>query len=528
MEPGHSDAQGAVDTRKWREVARTECIKDDLNPHFKVQVKVPYHFEELQHIRLGLWDIDSKKMELNKHDFLGEVRTTLGELVAARVWTSKLTSTNLSDMQTLFRNKRDLGTIKVIVHETQDGGNLLIKAKLSGRKLDRKDLFPFSSDPYFIITQIDSSSQQSRSQLYKSEVIRRNVNPVWKPCQFKAVVPKGGNETHVILEFAVNDRDKHSRDDEIGVAKCSVSDLKEQRELPLINEAIKNRRRRYTDSGILQINNFSAVHMPSLVDYLQGGLKLHFSVAIDLTASNGTPNDQASLHYRANTYSGNHYIHALTAVANVISVYTPSDNQYAAFGFGAVLPNNPGITNSCFPLGLGPDPRCHGIQGILHAYNTALSTVTLSGPTNFAPLIDAVSRYSERRPNSQTDQNYDVLLILTDGVVSDFDETVEGIINASKRVPLSIIIVGIGGRNFQKMKDIDCDDKLLTSSCGTKQAARDICQFVAFDEYKHAPPERLGAAVLQELPGNIVEYFIGICDPPIMPGQRPSLPNLNY
>lgn len=178
--------------------------------------------------------------------------------------------------------------------------------------------------------------------------------------------------------------------------------------------------------------------------------------------------------------------------------------------------------------------------------------------------------------STRHDLQYDVLLILTDGVVSDYSETVDRVITASRRIPLSIIVIGIGNNNFKRMKDIDCDDKLLTSVCGTRQAVRggsfsfqalsasplclalfvmmqiprlhvfkptsynkspfyvlcgdclDIVQFVAFKEFEHAPPERLGAAVLQELPGNIVEYFIGICDPPIMPGQKPAMANFNY
>jgi len=56
----------------------------------------------------------------------------------------------------------------------------------------------------------------------------------------------------------------------------------------------------------------------------------------------------------------------------------------------------------------------------------------------------------------------------------------------------------------------------------------DICQFVAFREYEGAPPERLGAGVLAELPGNIVDFFVGSCDPPIMPGQGPMLPSMHF
>lgn len=507
----------------WVEAGRTECIKNCLNPHFRVHVTVPYHFEKLQHIRLGLWDIDSKKTEdLKTHDFLGDVRTTVAELVMKRVWTAPLTSRNTKHTHKKFSGmKRDLGTITVIVHEGRDGGTMLVKAAMCGKKLDKKDFF-LTSDPYVIVTQLGKSNSSSRSQLYKSEVIRRNTNPVWRPFQFKVAIPKGGGKSDIILEFLVYDKDNHRRDDEIGKAVHSVQELEKAQPVPLINEKKKRKRRSYRNSGMLDFNKFQVISMPSFVDYLQGGLKLHFSVAVDLTASNGSPTEPLSLHY-FHPYYGNRYTKALTAIANVLRVYCPSDNLFAAFGFGAELPGNPGYTSSCFPLGLGPDPMCNGIEGILHAYASALHAVRLSGPTNFAPLIETVSRTASQRLNTQNDQNYDVLLILTDGVVSDYDLTVDRIISASHTAPLSVIIIGIGNRNFKKMKELDSDDKLLTSGDGTRQAARDICQFVDFGEYEHAPPEQLGAAVLAELPGNIVEYFVGVCDPPIDPGRRQAM-----
>lgn len=511
--PGHPSI-------RWREVGRTECLKDNLNPHFKVQVTVPYVFEQLQHIRFGLWDIDSRQTNLDSHDFLGDARTTVGELVMSSTWTSALSSPNIKDTTNFIGRKRDLGKITVIVHENRDGGNIMIKTHLTGKKLDRKD-FGISSDPYFIVTQVGGQAQNSRSQLYESEVIKRTVNPTWKPFHIKVAKPKGGNNSDVKIEFLVNDKDKHSRDDEIGKAVLTLEQLEKSNEVQLIME---KRRvawgKRTRVSGIIKFSNTRIIPMPSLVDYLQGGLKLHFSVAVDLTASNGNPNEPLSLHYFQDLhYQGNQYTRALTAIANVLHVYTPPDQFFSAFGFGAILPGAPGYTNSCFNLSLGPSPVCRGLQGILEAYVTALKTVKLSGPTNFAPLIDTVAKTATQRLQTQTDQNYDILLILTDGVVSDFELTVDQIISASHKAPLSIIIVGIGNRNFDKMRELDSDGRLLTSSDGTRQAARDICQFVAFKDHEGQAPDRLGAYVLAEVPGNIVEYFAGICNPPINPGR---------
>ena len=54
-------------------------------------------------------------------------------------------------------------------------------------------------------------------------------------------------------------------------------------------------------------------------------------------------------------------------------------------------------------------------------------------------------------------QQYFVLLMLTDGVISDMNETKKAIIHAS-RLPMSIIIVGVGKADFSNMDILDSDD----------------------------------------------------------------------
>lgn len=119
---------------------------------------------------------------------------------------------------------------------------------------------------------------------------------------------------------------------------------------------------------------------------------------------------------------------------------------------------------------------------------------------------------------------YDVLLICTDGVVTDFNRTVEKIIDASYTSPLSIIIIGVGSANFEKMERLDADNQLLKTLDGKREANRDIVQFVPFLDHANQPPDRLAATVLSELPQNIVDYFISSRDPPILPGQAPMVP----
>ena len=54
-------------------------------------------------------------------------------------------------------------------------------------------------------------------------------------------------------------------------------------------------------------------------------------------------------------------------------------------------------------------------------------------------------------------QQYYVLLLLTDGVLSDMAETKAAIVKAS-RLPTSVIIVGVGQADFKDMDELDADE----------------------------------------------------------------------
>ena len=55
--------------------------------------------------------------------------------------------------------------------------------------------------------------------------------------------------------------------------------------------------------------------------------------------------------------------------------------------------------------------------------------------------------------------NYFVLLMITDGILTDMEQTIHTIIEASE-LPMSIIIVGVGEADFSDMERLDADDKL--------------------------------------------------------------------
>ena len=159
-----------------------------------------------------------------------------------------------------------------------------------------------------------------------------------------------------------------------------------------------------------------------------------------------------------------------------------------------------------FFLNLSTSPYCSGVQGILEAYKTAITNVTLYGPTNFSPIINHVARFAQAY---QDGRQYFVLLILTDGIITDFEETKSAIVNASD-LPMSIIIIGVGQEDFSAMEALDSDKGMLHSH--GKIASRDIVQFVEMRKYMMRTGlwnrEALAQEVLREVPNQVVCWMM--------------------
>ena len=267
----------------------------------------------------------------------------------------------------------------------------------------------------------------------------------------------------------------------------------------LINREIQTKKRNYQNSGTINVIKCEVEKQPSVLDFIQGGCEMNLVVAIDFTASNGDPKLATSLHYR-NPLSPNEYIKAIKAIGEVLSQYD-SDQRFPCFGFGASVNR---VVSHCFPLnGNEANPEVHGVQGVLDAYADILNKVTLQGPTNFAQIIRKAASYATQC--SQQDQRYVILLIITDGEISDMNATVNEIVAASV-LPLSIVIVGVGNANFQKMDILDADDEPLISSNG-KKMARDIVQFVPFRDFRNAHYSKIAEVTLQEIPDQVLGYF---------------------
>lgn len=66
---------------------------------------------------------------------------------------------------------------------------------------------------------------------------------------------------------------------------------------------------------------------------------------------------------------------------------------------------------------------------------------------------------------SQQEQFYHIMVLISNGNVSDMEATVETIVSASD-IPISIIIIGVGDNNFEKFEILDADEEPLKDTNG--------------------------------------------------------------
>lgn len=485
-------------SEQWREVGRTEVIWDNLNPAFVKKFILDYFFEESQKLKFEMYDVDSESHDLRKHDFLGSMECTLGEVVS------------LNQLQRPLRGpKPDSGSILLVSAEELSSCKDEITMQFCATKLDKKDLFG-KSDPFLCFSR--TNENESFTVVHKTEVIMKTLNPTWKSFTLPVRTLCNGDLDRVI-KVECFDWNRSGSHELIGQFLTSVRELARgpgpTNDYECINAAIKAKKgKKYTNSGFVKLMHCQIVQVPTFMDFIKGGTQMHCTIAVDFTASNGDPRSPTSLHYM-DPYQPNLYARALRAVGEIIQDYD-SDKLFPALGFGAKVPPHGQVSHEIFLNGHPTNPYCQGIDGVMQAYYRTLQAVQLYGPTNFAPVINHVARIASQMGRSG--DNYFILLILTDGIITDMPQTSEAIVNASS-LPLSIIIVGIGNADFEAMNILDGDDVRL--SARGRYAERDIVQFVPFREFIGGlygndltrSQAMLAKEVLAEIPDQFLSYM---------------------
>lgn len=489
-----------------QELGRTEVVLNSLNPKWIRKHTVTYYFEVVQTLVFRVYDVDTqfhnldvKMLKLDEQQFLGAATCTLSQIV---------TKSNGSLTLDLVRKDESLGS-----NHPRNFGALIIHAEesvsskttteliLRCSDLESRDLFS-KSDPFLVISKIVESGIPI--PICKTEVLKNDLNPTWKPV-FLNVQQVGGKDSPVIIEcFNFNSNGKH---DLIGKVQKSLAELEKlhsvgQGECLFLPTSVGHNHDDKVLKSHLYVDKFHESVKHTFLDYLSGGCQLNFMVAIDFTASNGNPRLPDSLHYIDPSGRPNAYQRAILEVGEVLQFYD-SDKRFPAWGFGARPIDGP--VSHCFNLN-GSSSYCEveGIQGIMIAYNSALFNVSLAGPTLFGPVISTAAQIAgESLANNE--HKYFVLLIITDGVITDLQETKDALVKASD-LPLSILIVGVGGADFKEMEILDADKGDKLESTTGRVTSRDIVQFVPLRDAQSGEISVV-QSLLAELPSQFLTYM---------------------
>ncbi|KAG6410202.1 hypothetical protein SASPL_128255 [Salvia splendens] len=190
----------------------------------------------------------------------------------------------------------------------------------------------------------------------------------------------------------------------------------------------------------------------------QAGLESsNLIIGIDFTKSNEWTGKNSyngkSLHHIGGGL--NPYEQAISIVGKTLAAFD-DDNLIPCYGFGDASTHDQDI------FSFYPDGRhCNGFEEVLCRYRELVPNLKLAGPTSFAPIIEMAMTVVEQKRGQ-----FHVLVIIADGQVTrsvdtepgqlspQEQKTVQAIVEASK-LPLSVVLVGVGDGPWDTMKEFD-------------------------------------------------------------------------
>ena len=254
-------------TGHWHELGRTETVPNAHNAAFNKAFVVDYYFDEIQSLKAEVYDRDSESENLSEHDFLGCVEFTLGHVMGSVGHCVRLDLQERHQThRTGERTRAKLGTIEFRAEEKATSADVL-QLQFTGTKLDNKDGFFSKSDPFVNIYR--STEDGNWVRVWSSEVIKNNLNPVWKETKIKAQVLCNGDYLRP-LKVECMDWEASSKHQLIGAFETSVHQWLEgnKREFDLINpERKKKKGARYRNSGTLSIARLQIYRIPTFVEF---------------------------------------------------------------------------------------------------------------------------------------------------------------------------------------------------------------------------------------------------------------------
>ena len=458
------------DNNKFNNLKKSDLIKSlQSNSSFQLsQFICDYNFEKEQELNIEININDNKKTKSYN------IKTSIGEIIGNENKNKKGKKLfNLNGTQeTLIIKSEKIKTSKqfVIFHFS-----LKISPEINNQK--KYEYFKNPSNKiYYII-------EKEGNKLYESETYTDNGK---------------FNIVQIPIEDLNNDFNisfYNYKNQQLGIIKTNLIDF--------INPEKKGQMfftKRISISETLNIYNFSSKREEiTFLDYITKGVRIGLNIGIDFTQSNKSIDDPTSLHCLLEEKRPNPYERAIKSCASILAYYD-YDHLIPVYGFGAVIKGRY-KTSHCFNINFKENPNIQYVKNIIKEYVNCMSKIDFACPTYFSPIINKIINDIKIKKDIL---DYQLLMILTDGMIQDLEDTIESLVEGSF-YPLSVIIIGIRNADFTKMEQLDGDEIPLISKKGIKRL-RDLVQFVPFSKFE-GDEKKLTNEVLEEIPRQVIQYY---------------------
>ena len=194
------------------EIGRTEVLRDSSNPEFVSPFRADFVFEEEQQFCVRVYDEDAQNNpDLKKHDYLGGMHFTLGQLMGAK---------GNSLAKPLGR-----GNAYIVLQGEQvlTDDSEFLEFQLSGKGLKNMDGIFGKSDPYYVFKRINPDNM-TWSTVHKSDVIMNDLNPVWHTERVSlSRLCNGDKNRH--LQIHLLDWDRNGSHDDMGFVETTIEQM---------------------------------------------------------------------------------------------------------------------------------------------------------------------------------------------------------------------------------------------------------------------------------------------------------------
>ena len=377
-----------------------------------------------------------------------------------------------------------------------------------------------NSDPYLVLyrpadTHImaltkEEVPERAWTALFKSEYKKNDLNPTFEPFAMSKWKLCRAN-MNVILKFEIWDHATFSKDKLISTGYTTPARIMSEEGKFLNTFDPKDK-----FGGTIVFARFDEKKFYLFNEYVDAGVQLRVIMAVDCSGST------KEFHKIDLEGPPDLFERAIKETATIL-IKKEKSNRFAFLGFGAKVK---GCRHPTFAFNHEKSERnlsVNSVEEALELYHKVYPAIEPEEPTNLAAVIERVKMMILHQ-DSRNFKIYTLLVVLTDGDISDRQETIDKIVECSQ-LPLSIILVGIGQKNFddceyfesgfevekstEKKKKKKKGNYLITGrlkSSNGKEAMRRIVRFVYYQNYISKQKE-LEEALLKEVPRQMTEFY---------------------